>query len=448
MKKKMLCIISTIAAFALFVPSVMAASEPALSEDGKILFANGTPITIEALAEGEGALVKWEGGQLEVAATTAIFGGMHNDDTEVNTSITMNGGTVKHLFAGGLHKSNVGIAEVTLNGGTVTGSIMGGGYAGYINDADFSTSTYKPTDVKAESIVRVEEANVVINGGTIGADVFGGGGGYSYTGTASVTIAETFTGNIKYVTAGGSNGYTETASVEVNGGTINVLQAVNYGFMNESTLVVNGGEVTNAYASAEGATQELGVNGKASLYINGGEVTNVAAGQIPTSEQTTSTEVKVEYVEGTVTNVSDDLDEEDVVLNVNLTIASTDEEGKLVSETIPVPKGTVFTVEDGEELIAELEKTLVDSEFVFEGLYTSKDMKTKFEFPITIDKDTMLYINVVKLEGGQGVPGGEEITEELPPKTGDINLALLIGTIVLGTIGTVIVSKKRFAKSN
>lgn len=442
MKKKMLSIIATIASFALFVPSVMAANTPKLSDDEKILFANGTPITIEALTEGEGALVKWEGGQLEVAATTAIFGGMHNDDTEVNTSITMNGGTVKHIFAGGLHKSNVNVAEVTLNGGTVTGSIMGGGYAGYVNDEDFSTSTYKPTDIEAESIVRVKEANVVINGGTIGADVFGGGGGYSYTGTASVTIAETFTGNIKYVTAGGSNGYTDTASVEVNGGKINVLQAVNYGFMEESTLVVNGGEVTNAYASAEGADEDLGVEEKALLFINGGEVTNVAAGQTPATDATTTetTEVKVEYVEGTVTNVNNDLDEEEVVLNVNLTIASIDENGKLVSDTISIKKGTVLTVEDGEELVAELEESLVDSGYVLEGLYTSKEMETKFEFPVTLDKDTMLYINVVEEE--------EEKTEELPPKTGDLNLVLLIGTIVVGAAGAVIISKKRFSKSN
>lgn len=439
MKKKMLSIIAIIAAFALFVPSVMAA-EPELIDDGKILLANGTPITIEALTEGEGALVKWEDGQLEVAATTAVFGGMHNDDTEVDTSITMNGGTVKHIFAGGLHKSNVDVAEVTLNGGTVTGSIMGGGYAGYINDADFSTSTYKPTDIEAESIVRVNEANVVINGGDIGADVFGGGGGYSYTGTASITIAETFTGEINYVTAGGSNGYTGTASVEVNGGTIDVLQAVNYGFMEESTLVVNGGEIANAYASAEGANEDLGVEGKALLYVNGGEVANVAAGQTPATVSTTdTTEVSVTYKDGTVTNVNDDLEEAKVVNYVNLTIASTDEDGEFVSETISIEKGTVLTAENEEELLEKLEESLVDSGYVLEGLYTSKEMDTKFEFPVTLDKDTMLYINVVE--------EGEE-AEELPPKTGDLNLVLLIGTIVVGTAGAVIVSKKKFAKSN
>ena len=39
-------------------------------------------------------------------------------------------------------------------------------------------------------------------------------------------------------------------------------------------------------------------------------------------------------------------------------------------------------------------------------------------------------------------------TPENPPKTSDINLALLIGTIMLGVVGTLLVSKKRFAKNH
>jgi len=42
----------------------------------------------------------------------------------------------------------------------------------------------------------------------------------------------------------------------------------------------------------------------------------------------------------------------------------------------------------------------------------------------------------------------EDKKEELPPKTGDINLAMLIGTILVSIAGVAIISKKRFAKSN
>ena len=42
----------------------------------------------------------------------------------------------------------------------------------------------------------------------------------------------------------------------------------------------------------------------------------------------------------------------------------------------------------------------------------------------------------------------EAVKEELPPKTGDINLFTLIGTILVGMAGLAIVLRKRFAKSN
>lgn len=42
----------------------------------------------------------------------------------------------------------------------------------------------------------------------------------------------------------------------------------------------------------------------------------------------------------------------------------------------------------------------------------------------------------------------EDITEELPPKTGDINLVALVGTILVSLAGLAIILKKGFAKSN
>lgn len=55
MKKKLLFLV---AAFALFVPSVLAA-EPNYDESVKAFFANGTPVTVEARTDGQdGALIK------------------------------------------------------------------------------------------------------------------------------------------------------------------------------------------------------------------------------------------------------------------------------------------------------------------------------------------------------------------------------------------------------
>lgn len=92
----------------------------------KCFFANGTPITITERESGEGALITWEGGSQLVGPNAIIFGGCHNSKTYVDTNITMNGGTVKHIFGGGLHESYVGTANVVLNGGSVQ-YVMGGG---------------------------------------------------------------------------------------------------------------------------------------------------------------------------------------------------------------------------------------------------------------------------------------------------------------------------------
>lgn len=118
MKKKLLFLM---AAFALFVPSVLAAEEPTYDESTKALFANGTPVTIEDRTDGiAGALVKWNGGEKLLTADNSVFGGSHDSATKLDsTSITMNGGTLNNIFGGGLHKSYVGTSTVVINGGTI-----------------------------------------------------------------------------------------------------------------------------------------------------------------------------------------------------------------------------------------------------------------------------------------------------------------------------------------
>lgn len=77
MKKKLLFLV---AAFALFVPSVLAA-EPNYDASVKAFFANGTPVTVEARTDGQdGALIKWDGGEKAVPADTSVFGGSHESD--------------------------------------------------------------------------------------------------------------------------------------------------------------------------------------------------------------------------------------------------------------------------------------------------------------------------------------------------------------------------------
>ena len=273
MKKKLLFLV---AAFALFVPSVLAA-EPNYDESVKAFFANGTPVTVEARTDGhDGALIKWDGGEKAVPADTSVFGGSHASDEKLeSTNVTVNGGSLHNVFGGGLHKSSVGNSLVIINGGKFTGFIQGGGASSYT--ATCGHTQYAGDKDGATTVV--DNAIVVINGGEIAKDVFGGGEGISYTKKASVTVNKSFTGNIRYVTLGGSNGYTDDATALLKGGKIKVLQSVNRGFMETAEITVNGAEIENAYASAEGDDQKLGVNKKAVINIISGKVKNVAPGQ-------------------------------------------------------------------------------------------------------------------------------------------------------------------------
>ena len=125
--KKFLCVLSVLSAvFALSTmcfagaPSQGSASDEPVYYDGvnnklgtssnPFFFANGTPITISE--SGDGTVITWADGSVEVANNTNVFGGYHDDDTAVETSIVMNGGTVNAILGGGLHKSHVTKASV------------------------------------------------------------------------------------------------------------------------------------------------------------------------------------------------------------------------------------------------------------------------------------------------------------------------------------------------
>lgn len=235
---------------------------------------NGTPVTVEARTDGvAGALVKWNGGEKLLPADNSVFGGSHDSAAKIDsTSVTVNGGTLHNVFGGGLHKSYVGTAVVTINGGKFTGKVHGGGASSYSG-----STCHQPWHEgnKENATTVVDVAIVTINGGTL-TDVFGGGEGISYTKKATLIVNKSFTGNIAYATAGGSNGYADEAYVELYGGNVKVLQAVNKGFINNSDMLVDGANVENAYVSSEGANQKLGVTESASLTIKSGKVKNVA----------------------------------------------------------------------------------------------------------------------------------------------------------------------------
>lgn len=430
MKKKLLLLV---AAFALFVPSVLAA-EPNYDESVKAFFANGTPVTVEARTDGQdGALIKWDGGEKAVPADTSVFGGSHESDEKLeSTNVTVNGGSLHNVFGGGLHKSSVGNSLVIINGGKFTGFIQGGGASSYT--ATCGHTQYAGDKDGATTVV--DNAIVVINGGEIAKDVFGGGEGISYTKKASVTVAKSFTGNIRYLTLGGSNGYTDDATALLLGGKIKVLQSVNRGFMETAEITVNGAEIENAYASAEGDNQKLGVNKKAVINIISGKVKNVAPGQKGTPNENAADISEISYVEGTVVNEPTNFNEEKVTVNINLTLKSDE-----FADTIQIPKGTTFTDDELQKIIDEINNELKEDKMKFEGFFKDKELKNKFDFSEEINADTTIYLKLVEIKA-------ETPNKEKNPQTSDMNLALILTTLGLASVGAVLVSRKKLAKAN
>lgn len=430
MKKKLLLLV---AAFALFVPSVLAA-EPNYDESVKAFFANGTPVTVEARTDGQdGALIKWDGGEKAVPADTSVFGGSHESDEKLeSTNVTVNGGSLHNVFGGGLHKSSVGNSLVIINGGKFTGFIQGGGASSYT--ATCGHTQYAGDKNGATTVV--DNAIVVINGGEIAKDVFGGGEGISYTKKASVTVAKSFTGNIRYLTLGGSNGYTDDATALLLGGKIKVLQSVNRGFMETAEITVNGAEIENAYASAEGDNQKLGVNKKAVINIISGKVKNVAPGQKGTPNENAADISEISYVEGTVVNEPTNFNEEKVTVNINLTLKSDE-----FADTIQIPKGTTFTDDELQNIIDEINNELKEDKMKFEGFFKDKELKNKFDFSEEINADTTIYLKLVEIKA-------EVSNKEKNPQTSDMNLALILTTLGLASVGAVLVSRKKLAKAN
>ncbi len=429
MKKKLLF---AIAACALFLPAtVFAAADPTYDEEVKAVFANGTPITVEERTDGEaGALIKWEGEELAVPANTSVFGGSHDNATKVeSTSITVNGGTLYNIFGGGLHKSYVGTARVTVTGGTINGNIHGGGASSYAG-----TTCHQPwyAGDKENATTVVDEAIVTIKGGNLSSatDVFGAGEGISYTKKATLTITKEFTGNIRYATAGGSNGYTDDAKVFANGGKIKVLQAVNRGFIETSEMTVDGAEVEKAYASAEGDNQELGVTDSAKLVVISGKVGYAAPGQKGNPGQKANEISTIVYNDGTVTTV-EDFNEDATTVTVNLMLIAGDEE-----QTIQIPKGTVFTDEELKAMIEEINNELAADNLELVGFYLDEELTQEFDFSTAIEQDMKLYMKLKDITPEQKVEN---------PETSDVNIFLILSLVAVGAFGTTLVLKNRLS---
>ncbi len=396
------------------------AGVPCYDSEKNYFFANGASIVITDSEEADGkTLITWgEGKSQLVPQNVTVFGGMHNNDTEVSTDITMKSGKVHGIFGGGLHKSKVSTASIEMTGGTAV-FIMGGGTAGYKEDSDSANDKRTLEDALAgTTLTTVGDVKITISGEAAPTDVYGGGESYAYTGHSSITVTEDFEGSIDYVTSGGSNGYTEDGDVYLAGGTINVVQAVNRGYMKDSTVIIDGATVTTVYAAAAGNEANTGIQDNASVTVLSGKVTNVNPGY---NDGEAMEGAVLTYVEGTV----DTIDESLKSAKVYGVIFWVEDE--------PVP---VIIPEDleGDDLknyiIDQIYKTLEISkeDYTIKGFYTTKDYTDEFDLS-ALEHGDEVYVNIVEVEN---------------PDTSDIDI-LAIGILAVAGFGGAVALRRKLA---
>lgn len=145
---------------------------------------------------------------------------------------------------------------------------------------------------------------------------------------------------------------------------------------------------------------------------------------------------EISYVEGTVVNEPTNFNEEKVTVNINLTLKSGE-----FADTIQIPKGTTFTDDELQKIIDEINNELKEDKMKLEGFFKDKELKNKFDFSEEINADTTIYLKLVEIKA-------ETSNKEKNPQTSDMNLALILTTLGLASVGAVLVSRKKLAKVN
>ena len=481
MKKKMLFVMATIVAFALFVPSVMAAdvssdlaSAVSAAEDGDtltltddievtsvitidkeltldlagfdVLFKNHSYLLVEdgnLTVTGEGTMAE----ETPYYAPIMVIGSTVEAEADysvlpVGEDVTLEG------WSGVFVRQNSSNTAYGVNI-TINGTIE----AKTDNDGGLGVGVYVNGNIK-----HVTNAPVITLGDTAVVNSTGNGiyaagyavwniNGASITGVDSGIGAKAGEFNITDATITGTGTFAE--GVKDNNGISPTGAAIqiesNEGYAGKVKLNISGGTYIseNGYAlyeynvdeaeNAETAVSEVEISGGEFVSAEGKEV-------IALSEEFVEEHGTTEFIEGGsfVSGEEETLVEtlfgyyvavEDAVI---LTLYEVTDGKVGESDSFYVEKGTALTETFGTEFEKSLKDELKkENKYLYDATYADKDLKTKFDFTKALDADTAMYVSVTT-----------------NPDTGDINLATLIGTILVGMVGLAIVLRKRFAKEN
>ena len=166
-------------------------TDKTLSKGYTLIYANGNPVTVEALGNDKVKISAGADDVLEVETTKnpVIFGGAKFGDVE-SSNITMKSGKVEMIIGGG-YLGNVKNANVTITGGEITNYFVGGGYG---PSQAFGAAGRQTADVTGKATVKIDNATVryLISGGLM------------YAKTAAIDIAITGENTkISYALGGG-----------------------------------------------------------------------------------------------------------------------------------------------------------------------------------------------------------------------------------------------------
>lgn len=483
MKKKMLFVMATIVAFALFVPSVMAAdvdtdlaAAVSAAEDGDTLKLtddievpavvtidkeltldlNGFDITLlnnsYLLVEGGNLTVTGEGSIVEDTPYYApILVKGSTDETASNYSVVTIGEDVylegwSGVFVRQNSTNTAYGVNITVNGTieSLEDEDGGTGHGIYVNGSIQHTTNAPVITLGEAAVINSTGTGVYaagyavwnINGATISGVECGLG---IKSGEFNITDATiTATGEDKTPTAGYGNG------INASGAAIQIES--NTGYAGNIELNIEGGVFTseNGIAVYEYLDDESNTpateTSVSSIVISGGEFTSAEGKPVMAlSPEFVDEHTETEFIEGGVYKSGE---EETLVGTLNGGYVAADE--AIVLVMYPVTDGNVEEADklelvlvkgstlDGEALEDFFVEGLKEeNKYVFDGFYTDKELKNKFDFTKALDSDTAMYVSATT-----------------NPETGDINLAVLIGTILVGMAGAAIVLRKKFAKSN
>lgn len=458
MKRSLKLFVLSALAFMFTTPllvSAEAAKTPIYDALNNVFYANGTPITI--IEENGVTVISWDNGFQEVDKEVIVYGGGVAGTSYESSSITMNSGTVASIYGGGkgttTESADVENVSITINGGTIIsykegtkyyagtvygggslssktevvdikvkggtiGTLSGGGRATVNSDAVGNKATPEKSP-NSTQVVTITISAGTINDANLGYGiVYGGGQGLSYVNETTINISGNADLSKTWLVGGGSNGRTDYATINVNGGSINTLQTINRGSMIDANVNVTKGTISNFFVGGEDPETfdkdivNGGFLGNIVVDITGGTITKLLPGSdYDKSIQPNAANVMVFYKEKSVLNASD--------LEVSL--------GTSAKE--------IFEVDEFEKdvVIDNLEEDIELDENIFEGISNTDKV-----YAIEINKDDQLYgwlfdgstitdtsIEVnTKIDFSESAP--DAIKEELEEKVSDLENVMFL----------------------